>query len=337
MPILTEKRRLIINLKNFTFGQLRVREMIEESSDNSLCQCVCSCGNEIVVSAADLLSGEVFSCGCVQDPPVSQTKFIGQRWGRLTAVEHMGYDIKEWNGRKEKRSIWLFRCDCGTEKPMYLNNVRYSNVRSCGCLALENVRKLRTTDITGQQFGRLKAIRPTDQRTKNGSILWELSCRCGNLTYKTVNELKCGLVSSCGCLYQESRKYCSSQRKDYVNQTSISSLLAAKTPSVANKTGYTGVFYNKAKGKWQAYICYQRKTYQLGYFDDIAGAITARRDAEHFVHDPVVMSNWDILTEEQKQLFNQYMCKKSMKKTEAPQDVENQQYLGSQGTSTKGK
>lgn len=35
-------------------------------------------------------------------------------------------------------------------------------------------------DLTGKRFGRLTAIRPTDKRDSNGSVLWVCRCDCGN-------------------------------------------------------------------------------------------------------------------------------------------------------------
>ena len=35
-------------------------------------------------------------------------------------------------------------------------------------------------DLTNQHFGRLRAIRPTEER-KNKSVVWECECECGNI------------------------------------------------------------------------------------------------------------------------------------------------------------
>lgn len=47
-----------------------------------------------------------------------------------------------------------------------------------------------------------------------------------------------------------------------------------------NTSGYVGVHYFKATGRWQAYIDYRRKRKNLGYFEKLADAIEARRIAE---------------------------------------------------------
>jgi len=57
-------------------------------------------------------------------------------------------------------------------------------------------------DITGQRFGRLVAIRPTDQR-KGGQVLWECKCDCGNIVKTVQTSLKAGTTKSCGCLQRD--------------------------------------------------------------------------------------------------------------------------------------
>lgn len=47
-----------------------------------------------------------------------------------------------------------------------------------------------------------------------------------------------------------------------------------------NKSGKTGVSWNKVHNKWQAAICVNRKTIPLGMYENIDDAVQARRDAE---------------------------------------------------------
>ena len=42
-------------------------------------------------------------------------------------------------GTGKRRTIWLFRCDCGTEKEIPATQVKHSRTRSCGCLANEHI------------------------------------------------------------------------------------------------------------------------------------------------------------------------------------------------------
>lgn len=56
--------------------------------------------------------------------------------------------------------------------------------------------------------------------------------------------------------------------------------LKNKKKSIANKSGVTGVCWDKARNKWEATIGHNRKSIKLGYFECINDAITARKLAE---------------------------------------------------------
>lgn len=55
-------------------------------------------------------------------------------------------------------------------------------------------------DATGQQYGRLTAISPTQKRTKGGGVVWLFACSCGKQKEAPLNSARSGLIKSCGCL-----------------------------------------------------------------------------------------------------------------------------------------
>lgn len=57
-------------------------------------------------------------------------------------------------------------------------------------------------DITGQKFGKLIAIGPTDRRISH-TIVWKFQCDCGNICYKRSYSVVRGDTKSCGCLLKE--------------------------------------------------------------------------------------------------------------------------------------
>ena len=57
-------------------------------------------------------------------------------------------------------------------------------------------------DITGQQFGTLTAISPTNEK-RNKSLVWNCMCSCGKPANVTVTSLKTANTRSCGCLMLE--------------------------------------------------------------------------------------------------------------------------------------
>lgn len=53
-------------------------------------------------------------------------------------------------------------------------------------------------DYTGQKFGMLTFLRPTDKRTKDRKVIWELQCDCGAITEKENSNVITGNTSHCG-------------------------------------------------------------------------------------------------------------------------------------------
>ncbi len=72
--------------------------------------------------------------------------------------------------------------------------------RSCGCLGVD-AQRARIVDLTGQRFGRLTAIRPTDKRSIR-TVKWECRCDCGKTIIVRLNG---NHTRSCGCLLKESQ------------------------------------------------------------------------------------------------------------------------------------
>lgn len=58
-------------------------------------------------------------------------------------------------------------------------------------------------DLTGMQFGRLTAIRLSENKTKRNRPIWVCKCSCGNIVEKPRNSLLQGEVRSCGCLVKD--------------------------------------------------------------------------------------------------------------------------------------
>ena len=164
----------------------------------------------------------------------------GKRYGRLIAIEFKHFD-------KRFNDCWLFRCDCGSEKVMPAAHVKWSGVRSCGCLKREHIKSLRRQDIAGQKYGRLTAINSIERHDVSGSIIWECRCECGNTVFYSVNRLKQGRTKSCGCLSAESRGASSENRSDTAEETTLSALVASKELRTDNTSGHTGVCYDKRR------------------------------------------------------------------------------------------
>lgn len=56
-------------------------------------------------------------------------------------------------------------------------------------------------DLTNQQFERLTAVKIAYKR--NGKIIWQCLCVCGNKCFVSTGDLRNGHTKSCGCLHHE--------------------------------------------------------------------------------------------------------------------------------------
>lgn len=128
---------------------------------------------------------------------------IGQKFGRWTVLERAENSVS-------RDSRWLCKCDCGTEKIVYGKNLRNGRSTSCGCYkkelnkqAMIEKNKQKALDISQDKYGMLQPLEPTEQRTKQGSIIWKCQCDCGNITYVSVDALRGQHpIRSCGCLHR---------------------------------------------------------------------------------------------------------------------------------------
>lgn len=98
-------------------------------------------------------------------------------------------------GRKQ----YLCRCSCGVERIVPASNLLRGLSTSCG----HPGRAKRRSDLTGQRFGRLVAIRYVCRRGENS--IWECECDCGSRCECAANNLKDGHTQSCGCQRAEAQ------------------------------------------------------------------------------------------------------------------------------------
>lgn len=123
-------------------------------------------------------------------------EMVGRKFGRLKVVA-------QDPTRNSHYLKYICNCDCGkTGISVSGFALRSGQTKSCGCLHREVMNKVKSIDLTGKPFGRLTAIRPTDQRY-SGFVVWECKCDCGNTAYVPSNWLIHGNKSSCGkCGYR---------------------------------------------------------------------------------------------------------------------------------------
>ena len=102
-------------------------------------------------------------------------------------------------------------------------------------------------NLAGQKFGRLTAIKPTEKRDTDGSVIWECQCDCGNTAEVAHIKLKRGYTRSCGCLAKEAKEERGKEAfKDnisnkFVDGTNIDFPEGKRGLMTTNTSGATGV------------------------------------------------------------------------------------------------
>ena len=184
--------------------------------------------------------------------------------------------------RENKRTFYRVECPlCKNHKWMRVEEVLNGKNKSCGCYNKEH-NLIKYKDLTGERFGKLKALKPSNKRGQNGSIIWECECDCGNICEVSAADLYKLSVRSCGCLGVETSKENGKKVGNYIKEnycidgTNVLNLTAKRKRT--SISGVTGVTWRK--NKWQAMIIFRGVVYRLGMYEDLEEAIKVRKEAE---------------------------------------------------------
>ena len=120
-----------IDLTGQQFGRLSVLKDAGRTPQSKVrWQCQCKCGAIVTVEASALKGGTTQSCGCLHKERVSKLQYknvIGQKFGRLTALEDVGRT-------PTKQTIWKCICECGNIVNVRAGQLQNGGTKSCGCL-----------------------------------------------------------------------------------------------------------------------------------------------------------------------------------------------------------
>lgn len=128
------------DLTGKVYGYLTVLRRAGSQKGRARWLCRCECGQEKAVSAHDLKSGHVKSCGCMlyENGGHNRVDLSGQRFGKLTAL----YPTKKRDARGSV--VWHCTCDCGGVIELTQAELAHGNYKSCGCMKTENQMKIST-------------------------------------------------------------------------------------------------------------------------------------------------------------------------------------------------
>lgn len=132
------------DLSGQRFGRLVAVESTQQRASNgaAVWRCVCDCGGEALVSAAQLTRGRRKSCGCLTGPVYKDLS--GQTFGKLTVLEYAG--------KEAGMHRWACRCECGNTTIVGQTLLQSGKTKSCGCMqaamARENMKFVDGTSVT---------------------------------------------------------------------------------------------------------------------------------------------------------------------------------------------
>lgn len=213
----------------------------------------------------------------------------GQKFGKLTVLRR----------DKNKKVMWLCRCDCGNYHTVIGSNLTKGLCKSCGCLAAEKNKQRRLClnryDLSGEygigytnkneifyfdkdDYDKIKEY--SWYKNSLGYIVTNISI--SNIPKRQVSVKmhrlvmdahKDQLVDHIYHIKHDNRK---SQLRIVTNQQNqFNSNLRQD-----NTTGVSGVYWHKNKHKWESLIGYNKKIIYLGMYDDFDEAVKVRKEAE---------------------------------------------------------
>ncbi len=183
------------------FGRLTVIERIPGNAKLGIrakVRCLCDCGNESSPNADSLSGGLSKSCGCARQEKVVElarersrkSKGYGQIlpgavFSRLTVIRRIERDGKLTNRVK-------CRCSCGKLTKSNIDGLVYGGVKSCGCLARENL------IVRNKKSGRFGGFSGKYPRT---FITWQsMMARCYNKNQRSYEKYGAVGVKICESL-----------------------------------------------------------------------------------------------------------------------------------------
>ena len=184
-------------------------------------------------------------------------------YGRLTVLGDDG------TRAKSGKVLWHCLCECGNTAHVRADHLKKGSVVSCSCLNNEKKHE-RFKDLTGSETDNFKV---NDRAySKNQRVYWNCICKhCGNHIELQSNQIE--RYSSCGCKHNRSTK----ERMDEIRD---SESLKSTKPTAKSSTGVRGVYFNKRKNRYQAFINVDKKTKYLGSYISLEEATKIRREAE---------------------------------------------------------
>ena len=194
---------------------------------------------------------------------MAKDDLTNQRFGRLTVLG----DVRKRT--KNGKVLWHCLCKCGTVTFVRGDHLKNGEITSCGCLNEEKKRE-RYKDLSDTETDNFKVI--DRAYSKNQRVYWNCICKsCGNHVELQSNQI--ARYVSCGCKQNRSTK-------ERMAEISDPESLKTTRPTAKSSTGVRGVYFNRRKGSYQAFINVDKKPKYLGTSKSFEKAVALRKAAE---------------------------------------------------------
>lgn len=221
---------------------------------------------------------------------------------RLTVIKQVDDHIDS-NGRHRAR--YLCKCNCGSDKDVfaYASDIKYGHTLSCGCLQKEIASKIGRKskkynnwieEVFTDEYGsyRIGFTSNTNRKfcvdvedyDKVKDYCWRecvdqtgyhyLASRGGENTLLRIHNLVAGKY------YDHKDRNTFNNRKYNLRPATKNENARNKSLQINNKSGVSGVFFDKSCNKWRAYININGKRLYVGYYSNKESAIKSRLQAE---------------------------------------------------------
>jgi hypothetical protein len=220
----------------------------------------------------------------------------GKRFGRLTVLCML--DKQHY---RDGKPSWRCKCDCGNVCEATGRSLREGNKKSCGCLEIENRKRLNQQfakdqsplEISGEKYGMLTALKPVG-RSRNGDTKWLCKCDCGNFRVVAISNLRHKRFPTVDCgnhnkpRSQEAINATSKwmHENDLKQNTRLTTLTGK--PRSNGTSGVCGVSWSKRDKKWVAYLQFGGQYKLRSEFKNKHDAINARKAAEEKYFKPIL-------------------------------------------------
>lgn len=220
----------------------------------------------------------------------------GKKFCRLTVLRR----IEDYVDEKTGRHYVQWECQCSCEEKTIINvlgdNLRNGNVKSCGCLRSENLKKIRKEnskdnvyDLSGEC-----GIGWTTNTNKEFYFDLEDYDKIKNYRWHDNRHYATTVPDGDNCIFMQNiimnpqkgervdhiKHNTYDNRKKYLRIGTISDNNVNRTRARNNTSGVTGVCFHKGTQKWTAYIRKDGKRIYLGVFSNFDDAVKARKQAE---------------------------------------------------------